>query len=102
MLVLIRDGVYSGWCLFGMVSIRDGFPAGWCAFGMMSIWDGVHSGWCPSGMVSIRDCAFRDRVHLGNCPDAGSLMIVRFLSIFLISENIRHTTIEITDPLLQI
>ena len=51
--MLIRDCVHSGSCPFGIVSIRDG----------------VHSGLCPFGMVSIRDCAFRNRVHWGNCPD---------------------------------
>ena len=39
--MLIRDGVHSGLCPFGMVSIRDGVHSGLC------LWDCVHSGNCP-------------------------------------------------------
>ena len=35
----------------------------------ISVQVSARSGCCPFEMVSIRDCDFRVRVHLGNCPD---------------------------------
>ena len=70
--MLIRDGVHSGWCTFGVVpirvvfirvvSIRDGVHLG------LSIRGGVYLGWCPFGQMSIRIVFIRDRVHSGSSP----------------------------------
>ena len=43
MIALIRDGVHSGWCPFGMMPIRDDVCSGLCSFGIVFIRDGVHA-----------------------------------------------------------
>ena len=71
-MVSMRDGVYLGWCIFGMVSIRDYVHSGLCLFEivlfrivfiwMVCIQNCIHLGWCPFGMVSIWN-----GVHSGLC-----------------------------------